>query len=151
MVSLPVGEKDTRKRLHILDKEYNEFRTSTVPFSVFYMIPLMGGLFRCIVKQLFHSRMTTGIVSNIPGPSHFFMFGEELDEIICSTGLAEGDFALGLLSYSFKDSWSYGIGVLDYIMSEKDVEFFIRRVDQEFEVLKKLTPIIPKNELEQKV
>lgn len=133
-----MGEQDEAKRVKILEKEYIELKKSTFPTTMFYSISLIGGLFIFQIKKLLQSGTVTVLMSNIPGPTIFHMFGQKIDDVMGLGGIGNGDAGVGVLSFTYNGQLRFAVGAQKIVMTKEDADFFCQRVHKEFDILSKM-------------
>lgn len=68
MIPLPVGEPDSKLRLLKCHKYLQDVKRSTAALGIFFVLPLVGGLFHWVVKIAANVLLGGITLSNFAGP-----------------------------------------------------------------------------------
>jgi hypothetical protein len=91
-IRLPVGEADPEERLREIETHLISLKKSTLPFTMAFLLPLMGGCPVPLARVLFKQYYTTALLSNFPGPTDLVTYaGNPLEEVMFTAGLLPGN------------------------------------------------------------
>jgi len=91
-VKLPIGTLDPIERLKEINAHLISLKKSTLPYTMAYLLPLMGLCPVPLARQLFKQVYTTALLSNFPGPDNVIKYGgHELQDVMFTAGLLPGN------------------------------------------------------------
>ena len=95
VVKLPVGEKDSKKRLQLCQKYYETAKRSLFPVGVFYCWSLFGSLFTWLDKPLANTFFGGVNFSTLPGFEKTLSHGKsECLDITFSYSMVPGNMGI---------------------------------------------------------
>lgn len=92
LITLPIQEEDPLTRLRIINEHFKQISHSSVPVGLFIIGKFTGSLFAWMVKFIAKIKLTTGLISNLPGAQKRICFlGCEIEHAFFAGGLLRGD------------------------------------------------------------
>jgi hypothetical protein len=100
-LKLPVGTADPVQRLRMIDAQLGKLKGSLAPVLLFYLTPLLGGLFHWILRIVCKDVVNTSIGTSFPGPTaQHFISGLPISDIMLLTSLPKGHVGKALIGHS---------------------------------------------------